>query len=57
MQDRVASLTGRTLKLTLAINGSCLAKERGIPENDNSEKCVYIPGGQFLKDLLKLYPV
>jgi hypothetical protein len=38
MQDRGSSLIGRTLKLTFAINASCLAKERCIPEIDNSEK-------------------
>jgi hypothetical protein len=38
MQDRGASLLGRTLNLTSAINASCLAKERCIPEIDNSEK-------------------
>jgi hypothetical protein len=38
MQDRGASLVGRTLKLTSAIKVSCLAKERCIPEIDTSEK-------------------
>jgi hypothetical protein len=59
MQGRGASLVGRTLKLTFAINESCLAKEWCIPETDNSEKNLYILGEHFLngtKDLLKLRP-
>jgi hypothetical protein len=60
MQDRRASLTGSPLKLTFAINASCLAKERCISEIGNPEKkYIYIFGGQFFKgtkDLLKLRP-
>jgi hypothetical protein len=41
MQDRGTSLRGRTLKLKFAINASCLAKERCIPEIYNSEE-IYI---------------
>jgi len=37
MGDRGASLTGRIPKLTFAINASCLAKERCIPDIDNSK--------------------
>jgi hypothetical protein len=41
MQDRGASLIGRILKLTFAINASCLAKERCIPDIAPSEE-IYI---------------
>ena len=37
MRDRGASFTERISKLTFAIQASCLAKERCIPEIDNSE--------------------
>jgi hypothetical protein len=42
------SLIGRTLKLIFPINESCLAKERCIPEIDNSEEIIqYMPEEQF----------
>jgi hypothetical protein len=58
MQDRGASLIGRTLKLTFAINASCLAKERCIPETDNSDKYIHSWRKVFkgTKDLFKLRP-
>jgi hypothetical protein len=59
MEDRGASLIGRTLKLTFAINKSCLAKERCIPDTNNSAKIYTFLEKFFLngtKDLLKLRP-
>jgi hypothetical protein len=48
MQDIGASLIERTLKLTFAIEASCLAKERCIPEIDNSEKiCTFLEKSFF----------
>jgi hypothetical protein len=51
MQDRGASLTGRTSKLTFAVKASCLAKERCIPETDNSEKiCTFLEKSYFKRN-------
>jgi hypothetical protein len=48
MQERGSCLAGKILKLTFAVKASCLAKERCIPEIDNSEK-IYLFGEKFLK--------